>query len=79
MSYNQETSLNNPYNQGYNQNNLYGNEQNIVNHPNDVDAWNQAWGDEDNFNTNVKSQEKHTTQNPTQNTGKSKFICALIS
>lgn len=64
MSYNQEAVANNPYNQGYYQNNLYGNTQNIVNHQNDGDAWNQAWGDEDNFNVNLKPQESHA-----QNTG----------
>lgn len=60
MSYNQEAVTNNPYNQGYHENNLYGNTQNIVNHQNDGDVWNQAWGDEDNFNVNTKPQESHT-------------------
>lgn len=73
MSYNQESYVNNLYNPGYHQNNVYGNTQNIVNHQNDGDAWNQAWGDEDNFNTKQQVQDtSHITQ--TKKTGIFNFI-----
>lgn len=68
MSYNQQGLGNHPYTQGYNQNNVYGNTENIGRHQNDGDAWNQAWGDEDNFNVNTKPPERDPNQK-TQNIG----------
>lgn len=62
MSYNQEAIGNNPYNREYYQNNVYGNTQNIVQQQNEGDAWNQAWGDEDNFNINTHAQQKDIGQ-----------------
>lgn len=62
LSYNQEALSNNPYNQQYHQNNTFGNTQNNVIQQNDGDAWNQAWGDEDNFNVNTQSQQRDTSQ-----------------
>lgn len=67
MSYNQEAIGNHPYNPSYHQNNVYGNTQNITSHQSDGDAWNEAWGNEDNFNTTTKSQE--TNQSQHSNTG----------
>lgn len=62
VTYNQEALGNNPYHQEYHQNNVYSNTQNIANPQNEGDAWNQAWGDEDNFNINTQSQQRDTSQ-----------------
>lgn len=62
VTYNQEAVGNNPYHQEYHQNNIFSNIQNLSNQQNEGDAWNQAWGDEDNFNINTQTQQRDITQ-----------------
>lgn len=57
------------YNQHYQQNNMFTNSQEVTNQQNDADEWNQAWGDEDNSNVQIKSTQSGNSTSRSGNIG----------
>lgn len=66
------------YNQHYQQNNVFSNSQEVTNQQNDGEAWNQAWGDEDNSNVQVKSLHSGNSSSRSGNIGKIFFLFGKI-